>query len=429
MSESVRVMNLSLDRIRTSKKNPRRNFDRDGIAELAASIRQVGVIQPITVVPTGKYFRIVAGERRFRAAKVAGLKRIPSVIRELSNAEIAKIAFIENLQRRDLDPIEEAHAIDRLMEALEAKVEDLAALLGKSESYVYTRLRLLDLPESVQREVAGGRLPSASAVILTRLKDPVEMANVAFKAVREQLVISQVESLVKDRLHTSQKAGRSVARSEIYDRKLKALRASEQKPVLAYNEFDTSVHQRVWNLRFAACGKCPKKGVLLTRDLRQEDLCVDSSCYGTFEANELRNRLQAQQQAREDLLHELQRMLARDEVEAPHLQLLSFTLMEVVGSVTDGWRSERGLPAHGEVGGADRAWQWLSNASLDDLVTAAIHFSIMLLASGGGHTVRIPAALITDLSTDFGLDEKTLALLGSQAITDETSDVASANVT
>src|SRR4051794_28238343 len=152
---------LPLASIRPSPGNPRKNFETAALEELAASIREVGVIQPIMVTPPKKQggsYTIVAGERRWRAAQLANVAKIPAIIRDLSPQETAKIAFIENLQRRDLDPIEEAHALRELQETMQAEASDVAEVLGKSTSYVYGRLRLLDLPEAVQREVSQGRL-------------------------------------------------------------------------------------------------------------------------------------------------------------------------------------------------------------------------------------------------------------------------------
>lgn len=430
VSERARVTNLPLGQIRASRRNPRKRFDQEDLAELAASIREVGVIQPIIVVPAGDKFRIVAGERRFRAAKQAGLKRIPAVVRVLSKVEMAKIAFIENLQRRDLDPIEEAHAIQDLMKNMDARVEDVARIVGKSVSYVYSRLRLLDLPEVVRQEVAAGRLAPATAAVLSRLKDPTEIQSVALRAVREQLALAQVEGLVKERIHRSARAGRSDARTGAFNRKLKVLKAANGKPIVAYNEFDSTQHQRVWNLRFPECGKCPKKGILLSRDLRQEDLCVDPICYQTLETRERNERFEIQAQSREGLRRELQRILARNEVEAQHLQILAFTMLEVVGAVADAWRMDRALLTHGDAGAAEAAWQWMSGASLDDLITAAIEFSVMLLVSGAGHDVRVPGIMVDDLSTDFGLDRQVVSALTSTIeVHDETGDVAPAHVT
>jgi ParB family chromosome partitioning protein len=166
------VRNVPVASIRRNSRNPRKRFDERALQELAASIREVGVIQPITVVPKrdGK-FLLVAGERRWRAAKIAGLSTIPAIVRELSTREIAQIAFIENLQRRDLDPIEEAHAIAEIVRSMRIPADEVAELLGKSVSFVHGRLRLLRLPVPVQNEVAAGRLSPVAANLLTRLDD------------------------------------------------------------------------------------------------------------------------------------------------------------------------------------------------------------------------------------------------------------------
>lgn len=157
------VQNIALDRISPNPHQPRRVFSDDQLRELADSIKQHGVIQPVTVRPRGDRFELVVGERRLRAAKLANLREIPAMVRDMTDLESAEIAIIENLQREDLNPLEEANAFNHLLQTLDYTQEKIAERLGKSRSHVANTLRLLALPQVAADLVAKGQLSAGQA--------------------------------------------------------------------------------------------------------------------------------------------------------------------------------------------------------------------------------------------------------------------------
>jgi ParB/RepB/Spo0J family partition protein len=183
------LYNVPIDWIRPNPNNPRRNFDEESLQELAASIREVGILQPLVLVEdqvetlATRRFRIVAGERRWRAAKMAGLGSVPALVCKLTPEQEAQIMLIENLQRQDLDPIEEAHALRALVEDHGWKQVDLAEKLGVSQAHIANRIRLLRLPERVQESISAGIIPvSVAKELMVYEKLPDVLENVAAEA-------------------------------------------------------------------------------------------------------------------------------------------------------------------------------------------------------------------------------------------------------
>ena len=183
---------------------PRRHFDEEALDELAASIQARGVIQPIIVRPHGHRFQIVAGERRWRAAQKARLHEIPAIVREFSDAETLEVALIENIQRQDLNAIEEAQAYKRLVDDYGHTQEELGKLVHKSRSHVANLLRLLDLPAKVQVLVGTGQLSMGHARALVTAKDPEGLAE---EIVRRGLSVRETEKLVAGRQGRRASAG------------------------------------------------------------------------------------------------------------------------------------------------------------------------------------------------------------------------------
>ena len=197
--ETEGQMMVALESLKPGRFNPRRNFPEAQIAELAASIRERGLVQPLVVRPSGtsgKSYEIVAGERRWRAAQVARLKEVPVVVRSLSDQEALEIAIIENVQREDLNAIEEAEGYNVLMDNHGYTQEDLAKVIGKSRSHLANTLRLLKLPEGVLKLVRSGALSAGHARALVGHPDA---AALAAQIVKEGLTVRQVEALVQDR--------------------------------------------------------------------------------------------------------------------------------------------------------------------------------------------------------------------------------------
>jgi ParB family chromosome partitioning protein len=198
---------VALATLRPSRFNPRRSFSEVQLEELAVSIRERGLVQPLVVRPTqseaGEAYEIVAGERRWRAAQLAQLHEVPVVIRVLSDQEAIEIAIIENVQREDLNAIEEGEGYRLLMDGHDYTQEDLAKVIGKSRSHLANTLRLLKLPDSVQQLVRSGELSAGHARALIGRADA---AALAVRIVNEGLTVRQVEALTQDRAPAAAKA-------------------------------------------------------------------------------------------------------------------------------------------------------------------------------------------------------------------------------
>lgn len=186
---------LPIDEIHPNKGQPRKRFKEDELEELADSIRQNGVLQPLLVRKVGSSYEIVAGERRYQAAQKAGLKELPVIIREISDDEVFKLALIENLQRSDLSPLEEANGYRQLIKERGLTQEELAKILSKSRSTITNTLRLLDLPEEVQRLVEEGELTAGHARAILAVPSEEGRIALAQKVVEERLSVRQTESL------------------------------------------------------------------------------------------------------------------------------------------------------------------------------------------------------------------------------------------
>lgn len=191
------LVTLKIGEIEPNKEQPRKEFDPDLLNRLAESITKHGVIQPLTVREKNGAYQIVAGERRWRAAKIAGLTEVPVRIMELSDSETAQIALIENLQREDLNPIEEANGYKQLTEKYGLKQEEIAAGVGKARSSITNVMRILELPEEVKEMVKQGTLTQGHCKALLGVGDEVKQLELAHKAVKEQLSVRQLESLCK----------------------------------------------------------------------------------------------------------------------------------------------------------------------------------------------------------------------------------------
>ena len=188
------VVFVSLDDIRPNSAQPRKVFDQEALQDLAASIHEHGVIQPVLLRPAKTGFELVAGERRWRAARLAGLKQIPAIVRELTDRQNMFYALIENMQREDLNSIEEARGMEEMMSAFGLNQEETAKTIGKSRSYVTNALRLLRLPQDVQDMVMDGRLSAGHARAIAGLEGEALQLEAAVKCVENGWSVRQVES-------------------------------------------------------------------------------------------------------------------------------------------------------------------------------------------------------------------------------------------
>lgn len=191
------IEKLPIGKLIVNPYQPRKKFDEESIGELAQSIKEHGIIQPIVVRKKGTKFEIVVGERRFRAAKIAGLKEIPAIVKDMTNEQMMEVAILENLQREDLTPIEEAEAYQSLIDQLKFTQEDLANRLGKSRPHITNTLRLLQLPEKVRNLVNEGQLSMGHGRALLGLKNKRKIEEVAEKVIKQSLNVRQLEALIK----------------------------------------------------------------------------------------------------------------------------------------------------------------------------------------------------------------------------------------
>ena len=196
-AENTGVRTLRISLIDPKSDQPRKNFDGEALSQLADSIAANGILQPILVRETGDRYTIIAGERRYRAARLAGLTEIPALVLEADDESAAKYALIENLQREDLNPYEEAAAIRKLMDEFSLSQEQVASSIGRSRSAVANALRLLDLPEEAVAHLIDGTLSAGHARTLLGLIDRGQIGALAEKCVAQGLSVRELESLVK----------------------------------------------------------------------------------------------------------------------------------------------------------------------------------------------------------------------------------------
>lgn len=195
--ESQKEMILKLSKIEPNSEQPRKEFKEEQLQELAESVKRYGVLQPLLVQKKEDHFEIIAGERRWRAAKIAGLKEVPVVIREYSPQQAMEIALIENVQRENLNPIEEALAYQRLMREFQLKQEEIAERVSKNRTTITNCLRLLNLTEKVQKMLAEGRISNGHARALLAVEDPKLQVELAEKIESQHMSVRDVEKAVK----------------------------------------------------------------------------------------------------------------------------------------------------------------------------------------------------------------------------------------
>lgn len=253
-SNEETVEEIKIKDLRPNPYQPRKTFDEDALSDLKESIQQHGVLQPIIVRKSIKGYDIVAGERRYRAAQQAGLTTIPAIVREFSETLMREIALLENLQREDLSPLEEAQAYASLLDHLSVTQEELAKRLGKSRPHIANHLRLLTLPDEVQKLIADGTLSMGHGRTLLSLKNKNKLAPLVKKIVDEGLNVRQVEKLVQQ---LNENVPRETKKKEApKDRVLK------ERESFLQNYFGTSVSIK----------KQKKKGKIEIEFLSNEDL-------------------------------------------------------------------------------------------------------------------------------------------------------------
>ena len=189
---------VKINMVEPNRDQPRRNFEEDSLLELADSIKQFGVLQPLIVRKRNDYYEIIAGERRWRAAKLAGIKEIPVIVKDYSQQEIVEIALIENIQRENLNPIEEAMAFKRLLTEFNLKQDEVAERVSKSRTAVTNSMRLLKLNEKVQQMIVDDMISTGHARALLAIDDPEQQYQLANKIFDEKLSVRETEKLIKE---------------------------------------------------------------------------------------------------------------------------------------------------------------------------------------------------------------------------------------
>lgn len=258
LEEKESIRHVRLTEVEPNKNQPRKRFDDAEIRTLADSIREHGLIQPITVrtIVDGRY-QIVAGERRWRACKMAGVSEIPIIVRELSDEDTAKIALIENVQRADLNPIEEAAAYKQLIEQYGVTQEAIAKMVGKSRSVIANSVRLLNLPEEVQDMLKNDEISVGHAKALAAIDDEETMIEVARKAAEGLLTVRAIERLAAE-----------LAKGEDVS---EAKSDADRRIINYYTEMEISLHERLGRKVKINAGK-NGKGSLVIDFFDKEDL-------------------------------------------------------------------------------------------------------------------------------------------------------------
>ena len=208
--EKPMEMKLKISDIEPNREQPRKSFDEDGLIELSESIKQFGILQPILVQKKNDYYEIIAGERRWRAAKLAGVKEVPVIVKDFTEQEVVEISLIENIQRESLNPIEEAHAYKRLMEEFHLRQDEIAERVSKSRTAVTNSMRLLKLDDRVQQMVVDEMLTTGHVRTLLALENKELQYNTAMKIFDEKLSVRETERLVKEILNPKVKKEKKV---------------------------------------------------------------------------------------------------------------------------------------------------------------------------------------------------------------------------
>lgn len=220
------IKNIPIAEIRSNPFQPRRVFDEEKIRELSESIKEHGLFQPIIVKKSIKGYELVAGERRTKAAKLAGFTEIPAIVREFTDEEMMEVALLENIQREDLNPIEEAEAYANMLKKTNITQEELAKKVSKSRSYITNVLGLCSLPETVKNLVAEGRISMAHAKILSKMEDEDYIIDLAYKIINNGMSVRELEVLSKGaEIQKKHKISRIVPLNRIYSIYESAMRA------------------------------------------------------------------------------------------------------------------------------------------------------------------------------------------------------------
>lgn len=229
---------VKISEVEPNREQPRKYFDEDALLELADSIRQFGILQPLLVKKKEDYYEIIAGERRWRAAKLAGIKEVPVIIKEFTDQEVVEISLIENIQRENLNPIEEAQAYRRLMEEFHMKQDEIAERVAKSRTAVTNSIRLLKLDARVQKMVVDEMLSTGHARAILSIEDPEQQYTAAQQIFDEKLSVRETEKLVKELLNPRK------AKPKEADSQMDAIYRGLEEKMKAITGTKVEIHQK-----------------------------------------------------------------------------------------------------------------------------------------------------------------------------------------
>ena len=248
-NESENLKKISIDDIKPNENQPRKIFNDEKIGELADSIKEHGVIQPIVVRTSGDFYEIVAGERRWRAARKAGLTEIPCVIRELTDEENMLFAIIENMQREDLNPVEEAEGLEKMISTYGLTQGEVSKSVGKSRPYITNSLRLLKLPKKIREMMTEGLITAGHGRALINIDDEVKQIEIAELVIKEGLSVRQIEEIAKSKKAEKEKKPKRKAEKSadvlLVERELKSVLGT--KVNIAYKNKKNTVEIECYN--------------------------------------------------------------------------------------------------------------------------------------------------------------------------------------
>lgn len=249
------AIEVNLSEVRSNPYQPRKFFDDDALEELAQSIKEYGVVEPVILKKSIKGYEIVAGERRCKAAKIAGLSTIPAIIKEFTDEEMMEIALLENIQREDLNPIDTAISISNILAVKNITQEEFSKKMGKSRSYVTNLLGLLNLPKSVQELVKNGKLSMSAARSLSKITDEERVIELANKIIKEDLNVRDIEKLLSNKKENSKTKYKNekyrIYEDAISDAIGNKVKISDKKIEISYNSLaDLNRIMEIFHIEF-----------------------------------------------------------------------------------------------------------------------------------------------------------------------------------
>lgn len=340
---------------------------------------------------------------------------IPAIVVDLDSPTVHEVQIVENLEREHLNPIDQAHAFQRLQREYNYSDTALAQRLRRSPRFIRNRIDLLKLDPRVQQLVAQGRIAIASALELLRLDDSDTQFEVARQVEHDNLTAPATAARVNRYKFEQRLLASKASRRLSLERKTQTL--AEQGVVITPGSFDPEKHHRTWDLIFSECRACRIRGMFLRDDGQVEDVCVEPECYGALlaqrqEFNARQGRLRHSERRKA-----LERVLDSDDVTTPHLQYLLWALLDLMGPEADPWRSECGLPVYSDAPTMPSAeWALISIWSDEQVLTHIMRLCVGHIAVLSNS--RLPTGLIQSLTEHFGVSP---TVLENSPITNEAS--------